>query len=714
MSDRSKPNLFWKLAKSLMGNSSANVIPPIQDANNQLLVGPKAKANAFNRYFASQCDLPPSSKTVAIPGIDSLSNIECSINSVIFDVVDVYKILLGLKVGKATGPDHIGNRILKNCAVSLANPLTDLYRECLDTATYPNCWKMSNIIPVHKKDNRQNINNYRPISLLCNTSKVFERLLYNSLYSYLINNKLLTPLNSGFKKGDGTINQLIYLTHNIYMGLEDRRDVKIIFLDYSRAFDKVWHRGLLAKLNHLGIDGKLLGLIESYLFNRRQMVVIEGVSSDLSNVNAGVPQGSILGPLLFLVYINDLPVNIRSHINLFADDTIIWDVVKNPVTSIESLNNDLAKVLDWANKWHMTINASKTKVLTVSAKRTPIVYNKLILDNTVLTETFSHKHLGLILTSDMTWDEHVSSICKKAGVRVNILRKLSFKLPRLALQQIYFAFIRPILEYASPVFGSHLITIDARLENIQYQAALICSGALFNTSRSNVLAELGWTKLSDRRNVILSSLMYKMSNKMTPSYMCALIEPFIDPQPIVPRSLRNHKNIATPRCKTERFRRSVIPRSLNLWNSLSITVINTPCYSTFIRHIKTIYIQPKAPSWYSVGNRLPNSLQTRFRLNNSKLNCDLFKFNKTENPSCSCGYQTEDINHYVLKCPNYNKLRPALLAKAVELTGNLDSTSITKLLLFGSSNYSDEINAQLMHAFQTYVVSSGRFSKIDP
>ncbi len=204
--------------------------------------------------------------------------------------------LTGLNVSKATGPDNIGNFVLKITATAICNPLARLFNYSLQTEKFPSKWKFSNVVPIHKKNSRNDKGNYRPISLLCNTSKVMERLVHNKLYEFLTSNSLLTPLNSGFKKNDSAVNQLIALYDSICKSLEQKHDVRVVFLDLSKAFDHVWHKGLVFKLRQLGISGPLLSWLQNYLSERHQRVVIDGQSSDWIRIEAGVPQGWILGP----------------------------------------------------------------------------------------------------------------------------------------------------------------------------------------------------------------------------------------------------------------------------------------------------------------------------------------------------------------------------------------------------------------------------------
>ena len=200
---------------------------------------------------------------------------------------------------------------------------------CIELGIFPTDWKMANVAPARKRDDKQNVKNYRPVSLLPIFKKIFERLIYNEMYSFFTENDLISSNQSGFKQGDSCINQLLSITHDIYQSLDQGYEVRGVFLDISKAFDKVWHKGLIHKLKQNGIGGPLLKILTDFLKSRKQRVVLNGQHSSWSDVLAGVPQGSILGPLLFLIYINDLPDGVQCNPNLFADDTLLFPTVHN-------------------------------------------------------------------------------------------------------------------------------------------------------------------------------------------------------------------------------------------------------------------------------------------------------------------------------------------------------------------------------------------------
>ena len=422
-----------------------------------------------------------------------------------------------LDVNKAKGSDLIGNRILKECSDVLSLPLTILFNSSLDNGIFPTDWKKADVCPVFKKDNPQLISNYRPISLLSPTSKILERLVYNRLYEFCFANKLLTPQNSGFKKNESAMNQLIHLTTLIYNGLKDNKKIAAVFLDISKAFDRVWHDGLIHKLNKVGVHGKLLKWLKSYLSKRSQRVLINGKFSSFIEITSGVPQGSILGPLLFLIYFNDIVDDVKNHIFLFADDTTIVSINSTWENVQFSLNEDLKKIEKWSSDWLTSFNPSKTEFMLISNKPLHNCLFELKLNDNILSKVQTHKHLGLIFNSELTWKDHIIYTCKRVSKRLGLLYKFKKKLNRGTLSKLYLCWIRPIIEYCSVCYDNLSIYDINQLEKLQRRAAVMCTGALSRTETVKILADLGWPLLSSRRKHSKLILMYKIINRLTSS-----------------------------------------------------------------------------------------------------------------------------------------------------------------------------------------------------
>ena len=279
---------------------------------------------------------------------------------------EVLDLLKCIDTSKATGPDGISPKLLFEAGHTIVPSLTKLFNMCLASCKVPQMWKFANVLPLYKNGDRGSINNYRPVSLLSCTSKLLERIIFKNLYNYIRDNNILTPHQSGFQSGDSTTNQLAYLYHMFSQALDSKKDIKIVFCDISKAFDRVWHDALLYKLRKIGVGGNLLEFLKDYLSNRYQRVVVEGKTSEPGLIKAGVPQGSVLGPLLFLIYINDLPDNLVSNIKLFADDTSLYIEVDDEERAAEIMNTDLQTIKSWADQWLVNFSANKTKLMTCS------------------------------------------------------------------------------------------------------------------------------------------------------------------------------------------------------------------------------------------------------------------------------------------------------------------------------------------------------------
>ena len=242
-----------------------------------------------------------------------------------------------------------------------------IFRNCITAGSFTLIWKKANVIPGYKKNEKNLFKNHRPISLLPMCSKTFQRVIFNSMYNYISRNSLLSSNQYGFKTVDSYTNQLLSITHQIYSSFDDynSREVRGVFLDMSKAFDKVWHDGLIYKLKTFGITSRLLSLLKDFLSNRSQRVTLNGQYSNWRDVKAGVPQGSILGPLLFSIYINDLSDNFKSTVKLFADDVSLFSMVYDPNLTAAESNLDLRIINDWAHQWRTSFNPDPVKQATV-------------------------------------------------------------------------------------------------------------------------------------------------------------------------------------------------------------------------------------------------------------------------------------------------------------------------------------------------------------
>ena len=358
-------------------------------------------------------------------------------------------------------------------------------------------------------------------------------MIYNAFYNYLSINNILDVNQSGFRTGDSCTNQLSVIVHEIMKSFDSNPilDVRGVFLDISKAFDRVWHEGLIYKLRCNGVEGKALNILQSFLKDRYQRVVLNGQSSDWERIKAGVPQGSILGPLLFLVFINDISIGLKNNVKLFADDAYLLSIVKDPVISANSLNNDLSKIQQWAYQWKMSFNPDVTKQaqeVIFSKKRSLVNHPPLNFNGSVVQKSAVQKHLGVILDEKLSFNDHLKYVIDKANKGIGVLRKLRFYVPRGSLLTIYKSFIRSLLDYADVIYDQpHNASFSQKIESIQYNAALAITGAIRGSSKEKLYQELGLEYLSSRRWLRRLSLFYNILNSKSPSYMYNII-PSVD------------------------------------------------------------------------------------------------------------------------------------------------------------------------------------------
>ena len=539
------------------------------------------------------------------------------------------------------------------------HPLKLIFEAAIRSGCFPDTWKKGNIIPVHKKENKNLVRNYRPISLLPIFGKIFEKVLYNNIFKYFNENNFLSDKQSGFREGDSCISQLLSITHEIYKGFDATNSLETrgVFLDISKAFDKVWHEGLLFKLKCYGVEGGFYSILENYLHNRKQRVVLCGQSSNWLNVNAGVPQGSVLGPLLFLIYINDLPDNLVSVTKLFADDTSIFSTVGNVNKSSTELNLDLQKINKWAFEWKMAFNPDPNKQATeviFSHKTKPINHPQLYFNGAPVVSLPIQKHLGLFLDKKLSFDHHLNEKVSKAYKGISLIKRLYRYLPRKSLLCIYKSFIRPHLDYADVIYDQpHNESFCSKIESIQYNAALAITGAIKGSSRECLYRELGLESLRDRRWYRRLVSFYNINSGNSPDYLKSLI-------PENQYSYNEARSILFKnfRTRSDYFKNSFFPYCVNEWNKLAQGLKNSQTVLKFKKGLLA-FIRPKMNPVYNIHDPIGLKFLTRLRVNFSHLREHKFRHNflDTLNPLCSCGLEIESTKHYLLHCPFYTCIR---------------------------------------------------------
>ena len=693
---------YWKLMKNLIKtNSTDDSMPPLrlnENSSNETYAYAYSnyeKCELLKSYFCSISSIDDTNAN--LPQFESRTQTE--LREITISKEEIEDVIKNLDCKKAKGPDNISHSLLKLVSYEISIPLEILFNKSLNEACFPSTWKLAHVIPIFKKGDKSLLSNYRPISLLSCVGKIFERVVFKYMYNYLHANNLIYKYQSGFVPGHSTTHQLIEIYNSICQSFESYEHYCMIFCDISKAFDRVWIKGLLLKLEKYGFKGKTLTWLSSYLTSRKIKVVLNNVTSSEGDISAGVPQGSVLGPLLFLIYVNDIADDLISLTRLFADDTSIGNSSRDLNSTIIRTNFDLDKISTWAKKWLVKFNPSKTDIMIFSGRNLP--YEPVFhFENTRIEIVKEHKHLGLTFQSNGKWTEHINSLIKSASKLIGMLRKIKYLLKRESLATLYISFIRPILEYASEVWDNCSNTDSDRLEKVQLEAARIITGLPIYASKTSLYYETGWEPLETRRKNKKLRLMYQMINGYSPEYLLQLIPPMR--ADATRYQLRNRYNISIPITSSEIYKNSFIPSTIRLWNQLDESIRQSPNISSFKKQISHEHTPPKH---FLIGKRQRNIILTKLRHNCSSLNFDLYRVNLKGSPQCLCGATEETVEHYFMFCPNYNIQRGKLFNSLRRFCHIFTLNTI----LFGDENLSPIQNECILKAVQLYITDTRRF-----
>ena len=488
MQAKTNPKAFYQYANSKLKSRSG--IADLTQEDGSLTDSDYQKAEVLNKFFASvftQEDLSH------IPDFNR-ENVDILDNIVITEK-QVFEKLSKLNPNKAQGPDNIHPRFLKETSKVISKPLAILFNRSLLERHLPSEWKDGNISPIFKKGNKSSPSNYRPVSLTSVVCKLMETILRDSLIKHMTPH--FTDCQHGFLSGRSCITQLLDCLSDWTQFLENGSAVDAIYLDFAKAFDCVPHQRLLKKLEGYGVREHFLGWIKDFLENRRQRVVINGEASDWRPVTSGIPQGSVLGPILFICYVNDMPEAVQGMIKIFADDTKIYSEVDN-IDMQNKLQNDLESLQEWANTWQMRFNASKCKCLHLGGTNKKFSYTMSEKGNTVtLEETTCEKDLGVNIDPELKFTQHCVKVANKASQIVGMIRRSFDYIDSEMLCTLMKGLIRPHLEYGNTVWSPRFKKDAELIENVQRRA-------------SKMVPELANLEYGDRLKALrLPSLLYR-------------------------------------------------------------------------------------------------------------------------------------------------------------------------------------------------------------
>ena len=494
-----------------------------------------------------------------------------TLHNIEFSESEIRSKLMRIRDDKASGVDEIMPKLLKSISEEISRPLWIIFRKSIDEGVIPDDWKTANVIPLFKSGSRSRAENYRPISLTSQVCKVLESVIRERLVKHLDKYQLLLESQHGFRKGRSCMTNLLTLVDTVTKNLDEGKDMDIVFLDFAKAFDKVPHGGLIRKLEMHGIGGELRRWIENWLTDRRQRTCVDGCSSAWGEVTSGVPQGSVLGPILFLIFINDLETGVMSWILKFADDTKIYRSISSDEDR-KQLQRDLDTLVAWAKEWLMMFNEKKCKSMHLGRGNSQHVYT---INGHPMENVNMERDLGVILSRDMKAIGQCNSAYSKANKILGLIKRTIRNKSADIMLRLYKTLVRPHLEYCAPVWSPHFKKDKELLEKVQHRFTRMIP-EIKDKPYEERLRILGLWTLEERRNRADLIETFKMIKGMS----SVPYENFFDldsDSRTRGHSLKIVKTRFTGTCRQYSFSQRVISR----WNKLDQQTVNSKTLNEF-------------------------------------------------------------------------------------------------------------------------------------
>ena len=557
----------WKVINDVLGKTkNRNPITKIS-FENTIVEDSKEMSEIFNTYFskigvelANNIPLTNTSFNdfLKSPNPNSLFLFPTNTSELI-------AIVNKLQDKKSTGYDDIDNILLKKIILYIAPPLVHIFNISFSSGSVPSNMKIAKIVPIHKKGDVKDVSNYRPISLLTSLSKVLEKLVYLRTVKFFLNHNIFSDFQFGFREKHSTVHAILTFIHKVASALDNHLHTIGIFLDLSKAFDTINHDILLQKLFYYGVRGNALEWFRNYLSNRKQFVFLNGESSSLQNLECGVPQGSLLGPLLFLIYINDIQYSskILSFI-LFADDSNIFLSHSDPHVLLRILNTELKYVSHWMKANKLSLNLLKTKFMLFSNSISNLP-GDIIFDDTILVKVNSIKFLGLTIDDNLSWKIHIDNVSKIISRNIGIIYRLKYFFPPSMLLMLYSTLILPYLNYGILAWGNTAKLLLDRIYLLQKKIVRIICNTNFYSHTNSLFHKNKLLKIYDIYDFNLGQFMYKYSKNELPNIFTNM---FIKNSAIHKYPTRQSNSLHLPLTRTLFANRTFNFTGPKLWNSL--------------------------------------------------------------------------------------------------------------------------------------------------
>ena len=493
----------------------------------------------------------------------------------------VTKLLKQLHPEKAMGPDNMHPLVLRELRDVIAKPLQMIFNSSINTGIVPEAWKMAHVSAIFKKGDRKLPGNYRPVSLTSVVCKLLEKIVKGLITDHMQYNNLFSTAQYGFMSARSTTLQLLQVIEDWTKALDSGGKVDVLYFDFAKAFDTVPHQRLLAKVRSYGISAKVVNWIEAFVTGRKQRVTVGDAKSEWHDVTSGIPQGSVMGPTLFIVYNNDVPDVVRSLLKLFADDTKMYRQITAPIDR-DILQEDTDSMDEWTDIWLMRFNPPKCKAMTVETTtqdREPqhtYTLKNSSGERTELTRVKSEKDIGVTVDCNLSFDEHINNITKKSNMLVGVIRRTYTYLDEASFSLLFKAIVRPHLEYAQAVWHPYKRKHINQIERVQRRATKLIP-TLRDLTYPERLRQLGLTTLVYRR---LRGDIVEVFKILAGVYDPSVTEGLLTLSHNT-RTRGHSRKLAKSTCKRNLRLHTFSQRVVNPWNSLPESVVTAANLKTF-------------------------------------------------------------------------------------------------------------------------------------
>ena len=588
----------WDTIKSIMNKKrSKSEFPNCFFVDGKLIDNKSDIAESFNKYFTNiGPELAKSINTSNKPTFKSYlknhPNFEFAFEFTNAEIIS--KMISQLPPKTSCGHDNISSKLLKEIKDIVSPSLSIIINQSLFTGIFPDKLKLAKLVPLFKKDNMSLLGNYRPISLLPTVSKIFERVVFIQLYDYFQDNKLFYKSQYGFRKHHPTELAALELIDQILKDLDRKQTPFSIFLDLSKAFDTLDHHILLHKLRFYGIKGTPLKWFENYLSDRKQYVDIDGTCSTTLTISTGVPQGSILGPLLFIIYMNDIhTASDKFHFIIYADDTTLTgplcSFTSENISATAEINKEIVKISDWFAVNKLSLNATKTKFMVYHFIQKKLSENdipKLKVGGIEIERVSEFNFLGLMINENMNWKSHTDKLCNKISRTLGVLNKLKRFLPMNILKIMYNSMILPYLQFGVKLWGFE----QGRLKLLQKRAIRIITLSKYNAHTEPLFKDVRLLQLEHIFKLACLKFYYKLHKNQLPCNFSGMLTRNSEIHAYYTRHSDDYHRYGTRTVTSSHCLRHYLPKLLEETPDCIINCIESHSYEGFSSYVKTFYI----------------------------------------------------------------------------------------------------------------------------